>query len=63
MLPKRSDYAITKTFVEIADGNVMSPNPKQLVGKDWQLCLKTKAMADAFYNDGKNVHLTIFFCD
>ena len=49
-------------FGPIADGNVMSSNPNPL-GKDWQLCLKNKAMADAFYNDGKNVHLTIFFCD
>ena len=29
----------------------------------YQLCLRTPAMADDFYNDGKNVEKAIFFCD
>ena len=31
--------------------------------KKYQLCLKTKVMANLFYNEGNNVELTIFLCD
>ena len=29
----------------------------------YQLCLKTKLMADLFYNKGNNIENVIFFCD
>ena len=29
----------------------------------YQLCLKTKLMADLFYNKGNNIKNVIFFCD
>ena len=38
-------------------------NPKAFKPIKYQLCLQTQAMADAFYNDGKNVEKVIFFYD
>ena len=62
---KRKDYI----FGPIADDN-MRPVPKSHKWKPrafkplkYQLCLQTQEMADAFYNDRKNVHKVIFFRD
>ena len=38
-------------------------NPKAFKPIKYQLCLQTQTMADAFYNDGKNVEQVIFFDD
>ena len=57
-------------FGPIADGGFRPPvqpnrnwNPKAFKPIKYQLCLQTQAMADAFYNDGKNVEKVIFFYD
>ena len=57
-------------FGPIADGKIRPPlqpnrnwNPKAFKPIKYQLCLQTQAMADAFYNDGKNVEKVIFFYD
>ena len=60
---KRLDYI----FGPIADGGIQPGNPKwkpvAFKPMKYQLCLQTQAMADDFYNDGKNVEKAIFFCD
>ena len=57
-------------FGPIADGGIRPPlqpnrnwNPKAFKPIKYQLCLQTQAMADDFYNDGKNVEKVIFFYD
>ena len=60
---KRLDYI----FGPIADKKFQPWNPKwkpvAFKPLKYQLCLRTPAMADDFYNDGKNVDKAIFFCD
>ena len=65
MILKRLHYI----FGPIADDN-MRPIPKSRKWKPkafkllkYQLCLQTQEMADAFYNNRKNVHKVIFFRD
>ena len=59
--------ALDFIFGPIADGGIQPGNPKwkpvAFKPKKYQLCLQTPAMADDFYNDGKNVEKAIFFCD
>ena len=54
--------ALDYIFGPIGDGRNVRLRPTQL-SNDMQLCIKTRAMADIFYNNGRNVNLTIFFCD
>ena len=52
-------------FGPIADSKFRSNSPpsepKAFKNMKYQLCLKTKTMAHAFYNYGRNVYKTIFF--
>ena len=54
-------------FGPIADSkfrrHIPTPEPKAFKDMKYQLCLRTQTMAHVFYNYGKNVYKTIFFCD
>ena len=64
---ERLDYI----FGPVADGRFYIPKgwpnvpwePQAFDPMWYQLCLKNKEIADAFYNYGKNVYKTIFFYD